>query len=115
MLLSGCSDVRTASESSFLRSDYYTRGIGVYPGCPQEDFSPVLLPDNHYRNLALLRATYQSSAYDYNLTSQLLTDGIVTDQSPPILRPPDSRRQCPQARTGVDDRRRPLFAQHSAR
>lgn len=82
MLLSGCSDVRTASESSFLRSDYYTRGIGVYPGCPQEDFSPELLPDNHYRNLALLRATYQSSAYDYNLTSQLLTDGIVTDQSP---------------------------------
>ena len=80
--LSGCSDVRTASESSFLRSDYYTRGIGVYPGCPQEDFSPELLPDNHYRNLALLRATYQSSAYDYNLTSQLLTDGIVTDQSP---------------------------------
>ena len=98
MLLSGCSDVRTASESSFLRSDYYTRGIGVYPGCPQEDFSPVLLPDNHYRNLALLRATYQSSAYDYNLTSQLLTDGIVTDhvldpwheRVPPILRPPDS-------------------------
>ncbi len=82
MLLSGCSDVRTASESSFLRSDYYTRGIGVYPGCPQEDFSPELLPDNHYRNLALLRATYQSSAYDYNLTSQLLTDGIVTDQVP---------------------------------
>ena len=80
--LSGCSDVRTASESSFLRSDYYTRGIGVYPGCPQEDFSPELLPDNHYRNLALLRATYQSSAYDYNLTSQLLTDGIVTDQVP---------------------------------
>lgn len=81
--LSGCSDVRTASKDSFLRSDYYTRGIGVYPGSPQEDFSPELLPDrNQYRNLALLRATYQSSAYDYNLTSQLLTDGIVTDQAP---------------------------------
>lgn len=81
--LSGCSDVRTASEDSFLRSDYYTRGIGVYPGCPQEDFSPELLPDrDQYRNLALLRATYQSSAYDYNLTSQLLTDGIVTDRAP---------------------------------
>ena len=83
MLLSGCSEVRTASEDSFLRSDYYTRGIGVYPGCPQEDFSPELLPDrDQYRNLALLRATYQSSAYDYNLTSQLLTDGIVTGQAP---------------------------------
>ena len=82
LLLSGCSDVRTASEG-FLRSDYYTRGIGVYPGSPQEDFSPELLPDDEqYRNLALLRATYQSSAYDYNLTSQLLTDGIVTGQAP---------------------------------
>nr|WP_246593125.1 sugar-binding domain-containing protein [Caecibacteroides pullorum] len=82
LLLSGCSDVRTASEG-FLRSDYYTRGIGVYPGSPQEDFSPELLPDeDQYRNLALLRATYQSSAYDYNLTSQLLTDGIVTDRAP---------------------------------
>lgn len=82
LLLSGCSDVRTASEG-FLRSDYYTRGIGVYPGSPQEDFSPELLPDeDQYRNLALLRATYQSSAYNYNLTSQLLTDGIVTDRAP---------------------------------
>lgn len=82
LLLSGCSDVRTASEG-FLRSDYYTRGIGVYPGSPQEDFSPELLPDeDQYRNLALLRTTYQSSAYDYNLTSQLLTDGIVTDRAP---------------------------------
>lgn len=82
LLLSGCSDVRTASEG-FLRSDYYTRCIGVYPGSPQEDFSPELLPDeDQYRNLALLRATYQSSAYDYNLTSQLLTDGIVTDRAP---------------------------------
>lgn len=82
LLLSGCSDVRTASEG-FLRSDYYTRGIGVYPGSPQEDFSPELLPDeDQYRNLALLRTTYQSSAYDYNLTSQLLTDGIVIDRAP---------------------------------
>ena len=81
--LSGCGDVRTAAEDSFLRSDYYTRGIGVYPGSPQEDFSPELLPDREqYRNLALLRATYQSSAYDYNLTSQLLTDGIVADRLP---------------------------------
>lgn len=83
LLLSGCADAQTVSEQSYLRSDYYTRGIGVYPGSPKEDFSPELLPEgDQYRNLALLRATYQSSAYDYNLTSQLLTDGIVTDQAP---------------------------------
>ena len=83
LLLSGCADAQTVSEQSYLRSDYYTRGIGVYPGSPKEDFSPELLPGgDQYRNLALLRATYQSSAYDYNLTSQLLTDGIVTDQAP---------------------------------
>lgn len=86
LLLSGCADAQTASERDYLRSDYYTRGIGVYPGSPEEDFSPELLPGgNQYRNLALLRATYQSSAYDYNLTSQLLTDGIVTDRKPPYF------------------------------
>ncbi len=33
-----------------------TRGVGVYPGDPQEDFAPVLVPDTTtYRNLALRR------------------------------------------------------------
>ena len=81
--MSGCSDTPTSSTS---RSDYYTRGIGVYPGSPQEDFSPELLPGgNEYRNLAWMRAAYQSSSYDYNLTAQLLTDGILTNQSPHYL------------------------------
>ena len=31
------------------RSDYYTRGIGQYPGSPQEDFSTELVKDNTYR------------------------------------------------------------------
>ena len=31
---------------------------------------------NTYRNLALHRPAYQSSAYDYNLTAQLITDGV---------------------------------------
>ena len=85
-LLSACSEARTSSETTTPRSDYYTRGIGVYPGNPYEDFSPELVPDReHYRNLAHLRATYQSSAYDYNLTSQLLTDGVVIDRMPPYL------------------------------
>jgi hypothetical protein len=54
----------------------YTRGIGVYPGNPKEDFGPSMVVDNTYRNLALHRAAYHSSSYDYNLTAQLVTDGI---------------------------------------
>lgn len=54
-----------------------TRGVGIYPGDPKEDFAPTLAPDSRaYRNLALRRAVYQSSSYDYNLTAQLVTDGI---------------------------------------
>ena len=55
----------------------YTRGIGVYPGDPREDFGPALVIDGTtYRNLALHRPAYHSSSYDYNLTAQLITDGI---------------------------------------
>ena len=55
----------------------FTRGLGVYPGDPREDFSPELVVDKlTYRNLALLRPAYHSSSYDYNLTAQLITDGI---------------------------------------
>jgi hypothetical protein len=54
-----------------------TRGVGVYPGDPREDFAPVLVPDvSPYRNLALRRPAYHSSSYDYSLTAQLVTDGI---------------------------------------
>ena len=74
-----------ASTESFERSDYYTRGIGQYPGSPAEDFSPELLPDQTYRNIALLRAAYQSSSHDYNLVSQLITDGIITEKEPQYL------------------------------
>ena len=57
-----------------------TRGIGVYPGNPDESAAPSLVKgDGTYRNIALGRTTYQSSSYDYNLTSQLITDGIVSD------------------------------------
>ena len=54
----------------------YTRGIGVYPGDPSEYAGPTFVIDGSYRNLALHRPAYQSSAYDYNLTAQLITDGI---------------------------------------
>jgi hypothetical protein len=56
---------------------------GVYPGDPAEDFRPELVPDNStYRNLALLRPAYHSSSYDYNLTAQLVTDGIKHTELP---------------------------------
>src|SRR5271157_5348821 len=61
----------------------YTRGVGVYPGDPREDFGPVLVTDaSTYRNLALRRPAYQSSCYDYNLTAQLVTDGIKDSHFP---------------------------------
>jgi hypothetical protein len=62
--------------SSFSYAQEYTRGIGVYPGDPKEYTGPTLVADSTYRNLALHRPAYQSSAYDYNLTAQLITDGI---------------------------------------
>jgi Exo-beta-D-glucosaminidase Ig-fold domain/F5/8 type C domain/Glycosyl hydrolases family 2/Glycosyl hydrolases family 2, sugar binding domain len=61
----------------------YTRGIGVYPGEPSADFGPTLVPDTtNYRNLALLRPAYHSSSYDYNLTAQLVTDGMKSEGLP---------------------------------
>ena len=58
-------------------ADYYTRGIGNYPGAPSEHFAPQMVKDDMYRNIALHRAAYHSSSYDYNLTAQLITDGII--------------------------------------
>ncbi len=61
----------------------FTRGVGVYPGDPREDFSPELVIDSiNYRNLALLRPAYHSSSYDFNLTAQLVTDGIKDTRLP---------------------------------
>ena len=60
-----------------LQAQNYTLGIGVYPGDPRENFAPAMRIDSTtYRNLALHRPAYQSSSYDYNLTAQLITDGI---------------------------------------
>ena len=60
-----------------LEAQEYTRGVGVYPGSPEENWSPtVQAGPQEYRNLALRRPAYQSSSYDYNLTAQLVTDGI---------------------------------------
>jgi hypothetical protein len=62
------------------------RGIGIYPGNPDENFAPELVPDNtNYRNVALLRSAYQSSIYDYNLTAQLITDGRLCKTQPATI------------------------------
>ncbi len=59
------------------QAQQYTLGVGVYPGDPRENFAPSQRIDSTtYRNLALHRPAYHSSSYDYNLTAQLVTDGI---------------------------------------
>jgi beta-galactosidase/beta-glucuronidase len=68
---------------SAISAQEFTRGIGVYPGDPKEDFGPTQRAgDQTYRNLALHRPAYHSSAYDYNLTAQLVTDGIKDTKRP---------------------------------
>ena len=63
-----------------------TAGIGHYPGRMSESGAPSLVSGKkQYRNLACNRATYQSSSIDYNLTSQLATDGIITEGQAPWL------------------------------
>jgi hypothetical protein len=63
-----------------VRAQYQTRGVGVYPGDPAEDYSPGFKIDSiRYRNLALHRPAYQSGSYDYNLTAQLITDGFTSN------------------------------------
>jgi len=60
-----------------VKAQDYTLGVGVYPGEPRENFAPIQRLDTAtYRNLALHRPAYHSSSYDYNLTAQLVTDGI---------------------------------------
>ena len=66
-----------------LHAQEFTRGVGVYPGDPKAYVGPVLGADaNTYRNLALRRPAYHSSSYDYNLTAQLVTDGIKHTKLP---------------------------------
>jgi hypothetical protein len=61
----------------------FTRGLGIYPGMPGDVFSPALRLDaTTYRNLALRRPAKHSSSYDYNLTAQLVTDGIKDSRLP---------------------------------
>ncbi len=78
------------------------RPIGQYPGNPDEYYGPTLVANDDYRNMALHRTVYQSSSWDFNLTSQLLTDGIVDEAAPAWLNvttpdgplPPNKREAC---------------------
>ena len=56
--------------------------IGIYPGDPEENFAPTLVPaGNEYRNIALRRAAMQSSAFDLEQSAQLATDGLMADEA----------------------------------
>lgn len=82
LMVSSCNPSADQAAASG-KSDYYTRGIGQYPGSPGEDFSPTLQVDKGaYRNIAQHRTAFNSSSHDYNLTAQLVTDGFITDQQP---------------------------------
>jgi Glycosyl hydrolase 2 galactose-binding domain-like/Exo-beta-D-glucosaminidase Ig-fold domain/Glycosyl hydrolases family 2/NedA-like, galactose-binding domain len=75
--------VITFSSVLTVKAQQYTRGIGIYPGDKSENFSPSFqLDKTNYRNIALRRPAYQSSSYDYNLTAQLITDGIKETKLP---------------------------------
>src|SRR4029077_6527022 len=66
-----------------LNAQDSTRGVGVYPGDPRAYNGALLVPETQtYRNLALHRPAYASSSYDYNLTAQLVTDGIHETRLP---------------------------------
>ena len=61
-----------------------TRGLGIYPGRPGECTAPQMKPGGRdLRNLALNRAATHSSAFDYDHTAQLVSDGIVDNDSFP--------------------------------
>lgn len=66
-----------------LNAQDFTRGVGVYPGKQEQHNGALMVLDTvTYRNLALHRPAYASSSYDYNLTAQLVTDGIRETQLP---------------------------------
>ena len=60
-----------------------TRGIGIYPGAPEENYAPLLVTDTAaFRdNIARGRTVMQSSSFDCNMTGQMLTDGFDLDST----------------------------------
>ena len=81
------------------------RPIGQYPGNPSEYYGPSIHDGQKrctFDYLSKYHTVYQSSSWDYNLTSQLLTDGIIQDEKPAWLNvttpegplPPNKREAC---------------------
>ena len=81
------------------------RPIGQYPGNPNEYYGPNIEDDRGRSGMEYMskyHTVYQSSSWDFNLTSQLLTDGIIDDQLPAWLNvttpegplPPHKREAC---------------------
>lgn len=68
-------------------ADDLTKGIGQYPGNPNENFAPIVSWTNSdaLTNVALHRAAWASSTYDYNHTAHLVTDGICDTLEPATL------------------------------
>jgi len=78
---------REAEPASSPEAQVFTRGLGVYPGDLREYFGPTLVEDTvTYRNLALHRPAYHSSAYDYNRPRSLSRTESRTHASPIGLR-----------------------------
>ena len=76
----------SAAALAFCTSTPERRDIGVYPGNPCEYDGPELLSaGGSVRNLALHRAAWHSTSYDYNLTGHLVTDGIISADAPYTL------------------------------
>lgn len=67
-----------------------------YPGNPAESFAPQLVKDNSHKNLALHRRAYASSSWDYNLTAQNVTDGVIESQLPAYFDLSTSRGPVPR-------------------
>ena len=68
---------------------------GPYPGNPEENAAPSLKKDKEFRNIALSRVALASSSFDYNLTAQLATDGIVEDVLPAYIELSTSKGPVP--------------------
>ena len=80
-----CAGMATTAMAS---GDDFTRGIGQYPGAQSEYFAPsVSWVDGgaQLSNVALHRKAYASSAFDYNHTAHLATDGICDTEEPSLL------------------------------
>lgn len=103
-----------ASLASCSEMSSYTRGIGVYPGTPSDYTGPTLVyAGDDYRNLAYGRAAWASSSVDYNHTAQLVTDGIISDSLPLLVKVETSDGQVVKNLTdllfdGNDKRTMPL-------